>query len=1750
MFRNRTNNRAAMLIKREFLTLLFNLIVYDDELSYVGEKSHFAETEMFKALPTFLNMLDKKEAAQEAKLLLEQGIRFINSNADLSKGNNDASNFPYSNKKLKSDIAGRLSTDTGIDPNNMEVEFPSSTEAEAVVAKNFIVFEVIKNLKPAFESNEPPVVFRNFCLTAVDELGLYIQNTNIGQELTPLQVVNLRSRLFFLVFSFQFQKPAYQTIEKISSHVLHSNKQIQSGQLETIFFSFLGNAFSSLEPELRRKVFLDVFNPSVFPLERLVTFSESQIITFNLYFQSAIQTEENAKDSATGSSNSLSAFSRRGKTIFSNLSFPQYRKSPKEMNEYATDDDASMAGSAVDERLSRATGLSFLWDLVRSAPDGTADRAIRIILQSSMKTGSDSESVLNDQKSINTNRKINKQIIPSQKPPMTSSTVSADGIDLEYVVNHAFFIMSSGIESAGNESPNSQTLSRTILRSALVLDKATSKDFVAKFKASNDFEETFSAFPDILEKCNFFLSKERVRFILRLLGISEINENSKKYLWFNLLSFIATMENTTSLYMSLAEENTFISKFYFLTLSYVKITSAADEYEKKKFIDEGSLAEVIKILVEVQSNVDELLASNEFLFKASIYQIVTITEDLFQTANKSKFFGVLLKAIPVKLEVLISTILNTIPLCFTCGIPNQSILLVEVISLLLENKPRGNVVSFCYVWNNTISVRTLSTFAASEPYTSWTLDKSIALKQSLLELFTRVILGAQKENPKRDSVLDITEPVGIVLSGLGHRSMGYSDAPSNFFFIFLLELLKIDVLDRSRLALVCINWTMSQGKLHHGSRGKDLSKGIVGAVKGVLSILSYILSKKPLSFSPALRQQCNAIAVFAFEEGFLGRSSSALFTHEEVIPELQNILMFLTKEFPETRLSLIKSLRKFLVQFNPNDSNWWKHTEFHALKGCTSVQHSGLINQGATCYQNSILQQLFMCKLLRNCLVNTTSKPPSVEQNSDIGVSRRNLFIEFQNILVILSETNSQCINPLDFVHATATLGLTDGHIHQNDAFEFYTRLVDYVEEAIQYHVFQKDVLKDILYVYTLSENRRICKGKHKTQVETGTPYLTLNISKAGSLEELLRNYFKVENLSGLECEKCQANNEPKERRYDVVQSKSFSRLPPVLFIQLQRFAYDFVHMEPTKLYTNISVPETLDISKYLTKEGRSRGSEYSLYSLQGIVVHLGRGANFGHYYSYIRDRKTGKWYKFDDEIVHEVTLEEVLQEQKNNYMLIYERKVEMKSMLSENRRKKSEYFAPVSDSVQSPSLALDERLEEIKLSDGTVGIKSSFSFVFIVRLICTIFVLKRKSHERYIALEAHRAFIEDIHQQNRRAELAAVLTQSFFSLWSEVYTVESIRDETEIWNLCLSVIYFLTEYERAHLFIEKALQLLEDYVAAAASEENSRPVTIGLKLLALCFSGEPSIAEAIILQSRNKEVHTIFFTLCKIFAGSFNHSIFPYLQQILFCQERLKYVDAGKNSSGLGVGLFGSKNPVRENLGWTLTLNLCLLFLQSCSNHSRSSVNLQLAIVSCVLGETPVNAQQNGFYPPNSDLTQYLSNVDVKSMIFSHDTKELEHALIVLVLKKENELKTFAEHPKLLQEALNFVKSDNSLHFTSPQESLQGNLKDIEDFLEDFNEAEDNETVKSLKIETGSTRFGSIVESLSISERKEATKLLRQNNVKWQGYGRLTTLISGFLNEPTQGRGEAEVSSAISTSSLDSNAAYIYEDNQVASVD
>jgi len=133
-------------------------------------------------------------------------------------------------------------------------------------------------------------------------------------------------------------------------------------------------------------------------------------------------------------------------------------------------------------------------------------------------------------------------------------------------------------------------------------------------------------------------------------------------------------------------------------------------------------------------------------------------------------------------------------------------------------------------------------------------------------------------------------------------------------------------------------------------------------------------------------------------------------------------------------------------------------------------------------------------------------------------------------------------------------------------------------------------------------------------------------------LDEFIKE-FVLDGDNSWKCEKCHKNVCPQKKM-------NFWELSPVLIFSIKQFRMG------EKVNHKINFPETLNMRKYCLS------TKYNnMYNLSGICVHSG-GLNGGHYYALCKNNITNKWYQLNDSSVHEVSLQDVLNE--NAYCLFY----------------------------------------------------------------------------------------------------------------------------------------------------------------------------------------------------------------------------------------------------------------------------------------------------------------------------------------------------------------------------------------------------------------------------------------------------------------------------------------------------------------
>lgn len=343
----------------------------------------------------------------------------------------------------------------------------------------------------------------------------------------------------------------------------------------------------------------------------------------------------------------------------------------------------------------------------------------------------------------------------------------------------------------------------------------------------------------------------------------------------------------------------------------------------------------------------------------------------------------------------------------------------------------------------------------------------------------------------------------------------------------------------------------------------------------------------------------------------------------------------------------------------------------------------GLYNGGATCYMNSILQQLYMLPQISEYILSVHDD----EENSS-GKNRSNdstLFYQIQQVFGHLMESKMQHYSPQSLWKVFRLWGQEINVCEQQDAFDFFTSLTDQLDEYL------KGIQRDEIFHKQFGGifcNQMICIDGCRHRYEGEEKFMALNVAvKVESLNEALNQFVKGELLDGNNayfCAKCQ------EKR-TTIKRLCIKKLPPLLCIQMKRFGFDWENNRALKFDDHVRFPFVLNMEPY-TVEGVNKRETFSghedlttkangdsnhhdnsnsttehkpfsrtpssmtntstiNYELIGIVIHSGQ-ANAGHYYSFIKDIRnrhstnTNRWYRFNDTSVDEIHLTEQMLEE------------------------------------------------------------------------------------------------------------------------------------------------------------------------------------------------------------------------------------------------------------------------------------------------------------------------------------------------------------------------------------------------------------------------------------------------------------------------------------------------------------------------
>jgi ubiquitin C-terminal hydrolase len=268
----------------------------------------------------------------------------------------------------------------------------------------------------------------------------------------------------------------------------------------------------------------------------------------------------------------------------------------------------------------------------------------------------------------------------------------------------------------------------------------------------------------------------------------------------------------------------------------------------------------------------------------------------------------------------------------------------------------------------------------------------------------------------------------------------------------------------------------------------------------------------------------------------------------------------------------------------------------------------GLINEGTTCYMNSLLQTLFMITSFRQAIYKI---PFSDSEECRIPKALGKLFAALQ--------TNPKSLSTQDLLKSFGW-GRDQWH-EQQDVQEFLYKFSDTMEksmfgtpaEGIYSELFKGSIVQKIKCIEV-----DYCSESIEEFMD-----LQLDVKGCGNIYTSLDKYVEPVLLKG-EIQ-YDAMNFGKQ---DAVKVVKFKKLPSVLQIQLKRFEYNQNRGMMMKVNERFEFYPIIDLNKYTEDMGTK-----DVFQLFSITVHSGTLGK-GHYSSFISPQLDNCWFKFNDEMV------------------------------------------------------------------------------------------------------------------------------------------------------------------------------------------------------------------------------------------------------------------------------------------------------------------------------------------------------------------------------------------------------------------------------------------------------------------------------------------------------------------------------------
>ena len=319
-------------------------------------------------------------------------------------------------------------------------------------------------------------------------------------------------------------------------------------------------------------------------------------------------------------------------------------------------------------------------------------------------------------------------------------------------------------------------------------------------------------------------------------------------------------------------------------------------------------------------------------------------------------------------------------------------------------------------------------------------------------------------------------------------------------------------------------------------------------------------------------------------------------------------------------------------RMNSTPKEDWEHRATVERRKLACV---GLKNQGATCYMNAMMQQLFLDDTLRKTVLTSPLAAPPPEKAEELWkcaictlendwgsrlcmaceqgerpekvdpVPHGDLLRQMQRCFRFMVDSELQSFDPIQLVESCRDLGLHFRVTSQNDSSEFLDKLLERLEREVggKEH---SECLKSCFRVRVSSQLVSV-ECAHRKPINAGVfeKSFKVNVERMGTLERAIEDALAGELMTGdsrVDCEKCtlaahtaalQNGTQPEGVTKRAMKRTLFldgESLPSTLCVQLNRFQFQgngFV-----KLNDRLAFQTVLDLAPYTKPPKGQEGEE------------------------------------------------------------------------------------------------------------------------------------------------------------------------------------------------------------------------------------------------------------------------------------------------------------------------------------------------------------------------------------------------------------------------------------------------------------------------------------------------------------------------------------------------------------------------------